>query len=72
MRKLLIGLVLLVSSCLAGCTPAQFGAGVTIGRAVVHYTCAGARKLCEVTGHEDHAACQFVDEACSALGEPAE
>ncbi len=53
---------------LAACTPAQIGTGVQIGVEVVRYTCAGARKLCEWTGNEDHAACRFLDEACTSIG----
>lgn len=56
---------------LSACTPAQIGTGVVVGRAVVHYTCAGARKLCEWTEREDTGACRFLASACDALGEGA-
>lgn len=65
-------LPLALGLALSACTPAQIGTGVTVGRAVVHYTCAGARKLCAWTGNEDHAACRFFADACEAVGEGGE
>lgn len=56
---------------LSACTPAQIGTGVIVGRAVVHYTCAGARKVCDWSGNLEHPACRFLASACDAIGEGA-
>ena len=60
---------------LAACTPAQLATGVVVGRAVVHYTCAGARKLCELSspeaGSRGEDACRFFADACAVVGEGA-
>jgi hypothetical protein len=58
-------LIALATLSIGGCTPAAFGAGVGVARVVVHWTCEGAIKICEATGHQDRPACEAIDRVCA-------